>query len=265
MFISNNHESNTWFSFQAQSIVIYCLSIISVTCIISLGLYTSTQISGYHIDALNQPVNRSTCVCDCWDGYFRGRHGRTGYKTFYFNYEQQTIVILGIVLFYSELLRRYILNFIFHRHYALCLVIPSIYSNFYGAWSIMNYLNDHDYHRMLKSQTFFSVTELIATYIFTQCLMMKAFRYVPISYLISLSSIACLHIFLARNELHFQHLWRNTGLLLSDVIALLWLIHGLIRYHRFRLDQQIIGIWCTLTCSLAIFYYCVCPFREKSK
>ncbi|CAF4461540.1 unnamed protein product, partial [Rotaria magnacalcarata] len=161
------------FSSQIQSITIHLLSTIFSALIISVGLVVSTEISGYNLETMYYPVSKETCTCDCWDGYFRGRFPRGHYKIFYFNYEQSIIILLCILLFYGELLRKFLFKIIFDREFILLLLIPSVYSNFYGVWSIINYINDQDYDRMLKSQSYFSLTELIATFIFYQCLTMK--------------------------------------------------------------------------------------------
>ncbi|CAF3617896.1 unnamed protein product, partial [Rotaria sp. Silwood2] len=93
MILSTNE--NQFYS-QIQSIIIHLLSTIFVTLIISIGLVTSTQISGYHLQNVYFSVDKNSCTCDCWDGFFRGKYGRGGYKIFYFNYEKQIIILLCI-------------------------------------------------------------------------------------------------------------------------------------------------------------------------
>ncbi|UJR09623.1 hypothetical protein I4U23_013857 [Adineta vaga] len=250
--------------FQLKSIILFTLSILAAGLVISIGLVTSTQVSGYHLQNMYFPVQKNSCTCDCWDGFFRGRHSRGGYKTFYFNYEQQTITILCILLFYAELLRHVLLNMILRKQFILVLLIPSIYSNFYGVWSIINYLNDHDYVRMLKSQIYFSSTELIASYIFYQCLLIRNKLQIPIWCIYLLSTIASLHIIIAFSELNADQLGRNIGLLLSDIINLTWIIVFFIKNSKLRPNMRTICIWLLIALGLWLFYHIVCPFREKS-
>jgi hypothetical protein len=264
MILSNDLSVNkNPFYSQIRSIIIYCLSTIAATLVISIGLVTSTQVSGYHLQNVYFSVDRERCTCDCWDGYFRGVHSRGGYKTFYFNYEQQTMILLCILLFSSELLRQILLNMILKMQFILILLIPSIYSNFYGVWSILNYMNDHDYDRMLKSQIYFSLTELIASYIFYQCLIIKNKTHIPTWCIYLLCTISFLHIILAWGELNSDRMGRNIGLILSDLISLVWVAIVYIKRHRLRPNMRTIYVWLCITICLWLFYHIFCPFREN--
>ena len=257
-------DENLFYS-QIKSIILYIFSTIAATLVISIGLVTSTQLSGYHLQNVYFPVEKDTCTCNCWDGFFRGLHSRGGYKIFYFNYERQTIVILCILLFYSELLRHILLNMILRKKFLLLLLIPSIYSNFYGVWSIMNYINDHDYDRMLKSQIYFSLTELIASYIFYQCLIINNIKQISSKFIYLLCTISSLHIILAFGELNSDRLGRNIVLILSDLISLVWIIMMFVNNHRLRPNRRTTCIWLFVALCLWLFYHIVCPFREKTK
>ncbi|CAF1082052.1 unnamed protein product [Rotaria magnacalcarata] len=251
------------FSSQIQSITIHLLSTIFSALIISVGLVVSTEISGYNLETMYYPVSKETCTCDCWDGYFRGRFPRGHYKIFYFNYEQSIIILLCILLFYGELLRKFLFKIIFNREFILLLLIPSVYSNFYGVWSIINYINDQDYDRMLKSQSYFSLTELIATFIFYQCLTMKS--KIPSWLIYFLCTISCLHIFLAFGELNLDQMGRNFALVLSDIISLIWIIIMFIKNPRLKPNLRTTSIWLFVALCLWLFYHFVCQFREKNK
>jgi hypothetical protein len=255
-------DENLFYS-QIKSVILYIFSTIAVTLIISIGLVVSTEISGYHLQNVYFPVAKDTCKCDCWDGFFRGVHSRGGYKIFYFNYERQIIIILCILLFYSELLRHILLNIIQRKKLILLLLIPSIYSNFYGVWSIINYINDSDYNRMLKSQIYFSLTELIASYIFYQCLVIKTTKQISSWFIYLLCTISCLHILLAFGELNSDRMGRNIGLVLSDLINVGWIIVMLARDHRLRPNRRTTCIWLFVALCLWLFYHIFCPFREK--
>jgi hypothetical protein len=245
---------------QFKSIILYLCSTIVATLIISIGLVTSTQVSGYHLQNVYFSVDKNSCTCDCWDGFFRGVHSRGGYKTFYFNYEQQTMILLCILLFYGELLRQILLNILLKRR--AILLIPSIYSNFYGVWSIINYLNDHDYYRMLKSQIYFSVTELIASYLFYQCLIIKNKTQIPSWIVYLLSTISFLHIILAFGELNTDRIARNIVLILSDLISLGWVIMMFVKKYQLRPNRRTIYKWLFVALCLWLFYHVFCPFLE---
>ena len=256
-------QSNSVRSYM-KSIAIYCFSSMAATIVISLGLYISTQLSGYNLENMYHSVDRKKCSCDCWDGYFRGIHSRGGYKTFYFNYEKQTILILGLLLFTSELLRKILLDMIQRRHITCILLIPSIYSSFYGTWCIINYLNDHDYNRMLRSQTFFWMTELITTHLFSQCLNAKNPSKIPSWWIYVLSAIASLHLFLALEELDAERMSRNVFIILSDLTVLIWMIVMRIRTYPQRPENRSICIWVSLTFTLWLLYRLFFSFRERS-
>ena len=245
-----------------RSMAVYIVSIIAVAVVISVGMFVGSELSGYFPPNIMFPVDRQKCTCDCWDGFFRGLHARGGYKSFYFNYEKQTIVLLSILLFYSELLRKLLVRMIIQRHFRLLVLIPSIYSNFYGIWSFINYINDHDYNRMLRSQGFFSATELVATYIFYQGLMIKQLKEVPAWFLHVLCSITPLHIFFAMRELNGNLMARNIALVLSDWLCLAWVTTILVKHPSSRPDLKTIGLWLLTVFGLWSFYHLVCPFRE---
>ena len=247
----DNEESNE--TSGIRSVLILISSIIFVTLVVSLGLFISTEISGYNPETLLLPIDKSTCVCGCWDGLFRGRHGRGGYKTFYFNYEKQMIVIVGLFLFGCDLLRRFFLELFWAKRFSFVLLIPAIYSNYYGAWNLINYINDHDYTRMLKSQIFFSVTELVATCLFSQLLKKQnSMKFSPNSIYL-LVSISLIHIQIATGELDFDRMQRNVPLILSDIINLVFVTILLINFPRFRPNLRTVGFWSIIT---ILFWFC---------
>lgn len=249
---------------QIKSIVLYFLSTVAAGLVISIGLVTSTQVSGYHLQNVYFPVAKNSCTCDCWDGFFRGVYSRGGYKFFYFNYEKPTIIILCILIFYCEILRQTLLNIFLKRQINLFLLIPSIYANFYGIWSIINYINDRDYDRMLKSQAYFSITELIASYTFYQCLIIKNKTKIPSWMIYLLTTISFLHIILAFGELNSNQMGRNIALILSDIISLIWVAMLFTKNYKLRPNMRTIYTWLFVTLCLWLFYHIVCPYREKT-
>lgn len=248
---------------QMKKILIYCASTIATIVIITTGIFLGTQVSGYNPDNIQNPVDRKTCTCNCWDGFYRGPYGRGGYKTFYINYEQQTVVLLGLFLFCAELLRHFLIKLFIHRRFSLVLLLPAIYANFYGIWCIINYVNDHEYSRLLPSQVFFSITELITTYIFYRCLLLtKDDPPIQASSVYLVATICSLHILLALGQLNISLIFRNIGLLTPDFIGLFWAIFLMIKKPPLRpyiLDGY---IWFTVGLFLFLFYIVVCPFVE---
>jgi hypothetical protein len=260
MFSSNDEKT---LSSQIKSILLYILSTIAASVVISIALVISTQISGYHLQNVYFPVNKHTCTCDCWDGFFRGIYSRGGYKLFYFNYEKPAIVILCLLLFYGDLLRQTLLNMVLKHRLIFVLLLPAIYSNFYGAWSLINYINDHDYHRMLKSQIYFSITELIANFILYQCLVTKNKSEIRPWFIYLLCTISSIHILLALGELNIYQFGRNLAIISSDLISLIWITIALVRNPRLRPNKQTAFLWLVIAICLWLFYHIVCPFLEK--
>jgi len=124
------------------------------------------------------------------------------------------IPIVFIFLFYAQLLKEIltkIIKLIWNdltrknqnsnlRYGVLINLLIAVYSNYYGIWSVINYLNDKDY-RMLKSQIFFSVTELIPSFIYFKCLnrfdlVTNKYQPITLSIIYPILSISCLHIYL---------------------------------------------------------------------
>lgn len=263
MELNKDDEKFALFEFeQVRLILLFVFTCCLTSFIICMGLFGSTEISGYNLQNLYQPVNRSSCTCDCWDGFYRGPYGRGGYKTFYFNYDKQMILIFGLVYFYSELLRQYLLKFIEKRSILFLITIPSAYANFYGIWSIINYLNDQDYDRMLKSQTFFSVTELLCAFLLLQLVASSDFYSTRPSILFFLALISSVHIVLALNELNLAFFQRNFFLILPDFIQLILVSLVLKNNPRRRPSQRTIFQFLLSAILLYVFYRKFCPFRE---
>lgn len=107
------------------------------------------------------------------------------------------------------------------RLFILFALGVSIYSNYYGVWSFINYLNDRD-NRMFNSQLFYLITELIPTYVYyklldryttiklvdmndanTKIIKLKylfVYRPIELNFIWPLLFISLLHIFLAMPE-----------------------------------------------------------------
>ena len=276
-------------------------SILLTTFIIAGGLFLSTEITGYNRDSLDHPVNRKTCECGCWDGFFRGKYSRlsqgTLYKAFYFNYDKQIIVILAIFLLYSHLIKEILIKIIkllifnFNNIRFGCLInlLISSYSNYYAGWVLRNYLNDRHYE-MIYSQTFFALTEFIPSYIYYQYLEKensnKIHKHITLSIVYPVLFIACLHLFLALPE---RILWgfltssyndaatnktRDIFLMLNDIAGIIFSIYYLLQIRKNGVESHFnknlslgnghsfyLKFWSSICFILYIFYRLFCSIN----
>ncbi len=133
------------------------------------------------------------------------------YKSVYLNYDYETIIILFIFLVYGQFLKEILTKLIrecfrpknIRFHILFCLSV-SVYSHFFGIWAIINYINERDY-RFLNSQIFFSLSELIPSYLYYKYLTRfdKATgdpKVIKISVVYTILFISILHIYLASFE-----------------------------------------------------------------
>lgn len=165
---------------------------------------------------------------------------------------------MGIFLFYAELLRNLLVKVVASRRPITLLLLPAIYSNFYGTWNIINYLSDHDYHRMLPSQIYFSITELVANYIFYRCLLVtKADASIPPSFIYLVATICSVHLLLAAGELNIKLVRRNISLLIPDLISLSWVAILMTRNHEIRPNRDNAITWLFIGFGILVFYYTV--------
>jgi hypothetical protein len=304
------------FKTNAYKIITFVLSTLLTVLVISIGLVMSTAFTGYYEYNIKNPVDKNSCKCDCWDGLYRGVHAReshnTLYKAFYFNYDKQLIVILFAFLLYAQLLREILVKIIktflqnFHsilnnsseysndsevykrrniRYGVLINLIVSTFSNYFGLWAIINYLNDRDY-RMIRSQIFFSLTELLPSYLYFEYLNRfdldkKALKPISLSIVYPIFFICSLHIYLASFE---RILWgfftgnhddanrnkvRDILLITNDIGGFLFSIYYLYKSNRISSMENVIAghghfyyikYWLFITLILYIIYYLFCSF-----
>jgi len=134
------------------------------------------------------------------------------------------------------------------RYGVLINLLISVYSNYYGIWSIINYLNDKDY-RMLKSQIFFSLSELIPSYLYFECLnrydlKSNKFQSITLSVIYPILSVSILHIYLGLLE---RLLWgffaskyadaarnrpRDILLIINDICGIMFSIYYIIKIKK---------------------------------
>ena len=321
---------------RATSMSTALLAVSISTVILCGGLYLSAAISGSNQYTVEHPVDILNCTCSCWDGKFRGLHGRKGvglgkeYKTFYFNFDKEMWYVIFIVLMFGGLMlhktidrmirlvfcevyglvrsKRHhtvhshpFLQWVYHgleggekeehetqdvtrplRYSNFVLTCTSIYSNFYGLWSILNYINDRD-QRMIYSQWFFTLTELISSYILYDSMSRyrrasaKRITYQGVSadQAYTVISISALHIFLALPE---KILWglfsssdeaqlqkvkiRDMGLMSTDFLGLLWGIgYLIIAYRREPHTYRKPALYAVFVFALWIMYKIFCSFE----
>ena len=134
------------------------------------------------------------------------------------------------------------------RYSVLINLLISIYSNYYGIWNIINYLNDKDY-RMLKSQIFFSLSELIPSSLYFEYLnrfdlKSNKFQSITLSVIYPILSVSILHIYLGLFE---RLLWgffaskyadanrnrpRDILLIINDVCGIIFSIYYMIKIKK---------------------------------
>ena len=203
---------------------------------------------GYYPYNIENPVDKESCTCDCWDGFYRSKYPRTShdseYKIFYFNYEKRFLPVIYLVLLtikISDVILAKLSTLLFEdlklkiknisaarrstcqlgslRILSAFNALCALASHWYAAWVCINYLNEFD-DRMIRSQVFFMITEFIPMYIYYKT--MNRFEpdedkpsepttknEVSLEHLLPIACISCLHLYLALNE---QVLW---GLFLS--------------------------------------------------
>lgn len=126
----------------------------------------------YAWNVVKTPVNKDRCACTCWDALFKGPYQHDKFKTYkdvYFNLTSTTlkiwaVTIAAILLVYECL--RWLIKIYFQgrlRNSMALLVAASLYPHYYGWWMIFNYLNDKIF-RQFYHQIFFSLTELLSTF-----------------------------------------------------------------------------------------------------
>ena len=188
------------------------------------------------------------------------------------------------------------------RYGCLINLIICSYSNYYGIWCVINYLNDRDY-RMIRSQLFFSITELIPSYIYFEYLDrydLNFYTHKPISLSViyPVLFISFLHIYIAVFE---KILWgfftsthkdanrnkiRDLFLVLNDISAILFSVYHLIKISKKNyfensinnvtntnntskiilkryVDKNHLKLWILFILFLYTFYYMFCSFENK--
>jgi hypothetical protein len=306
--------------------LIFTFSTLATTFIISVGLVVSTEISGYNKanKPVNKQSCGCDCWDGLFRGPHARSSNNTFYKAFYFNYDKQFVLILFVFLFYAQLLKEVLVKLIklavqkvrylylnktcfnyelatdsvtnhgdFNltytnniRYDCLFNLIICSYSNYYGIWSIINYLNDRDF-RMLNSQLFFSITELLPSLIYFEYLdrfdlTSKAYKPVNPSIVYAVLFISFLHIYLAMVE---KIMWgfftsnyldanrnkiRDLLLILNDITSIGFCIFHLLKINKGKKTLRksffdrgnlfYAKIWLLIDIFLYFFYLFFCSF-----
>jgi hypothetical protein len=213
------------------------------------------------------------------------------YKSVYLNYDYQTTIILFIFLVYGQFLKEILTKVItecyrrprnLRADFLICLSI-SVYSHFYGFWMLINYINDRD-NRMLSSQIFFSLSELIPSYLYYKYLnrfenTTREIKPIKLSVIYPILFISVLHIYIASLE---RLLWgffvtkfedanrsrlRDFCLILNDlsgiILAIYWLFkENKDKKHNLKDHLFYIKSWTIICLFLYFFYYFFCSFEH---
>lgn len=295
------------FIINSNKIFLFIFASLLTTLIITMSMVLSTTISGYNPGSLNNPVDKKNCKCDCWDGFYRGIHDKTSagtyYKAFYFNYDSHTIIILFVFLFYSQMLKEVLVKILklviidceiffgskeinsmqkqkYLRYGVLINLLIAVYSNYYGIWNVINYLNDRD-NRMINSQLFFSISELVPSYLYFKFLNRYDLKngdhnLIPLHAVYPVLFISVLHIYLALGE---QILWgffttqisnsnnlRDFFLVLNDIFGILFSIFYFIKIEKKNFKNlasrnfHYFKYWFIICMLLYFFYKIFCAF-----
>ena len=141
-------------------------------------------------------------------------------------------------------------------------LIAVIYSNYYGIWSLINYLNDRD-NRMMNSQLFFSITELVPSIIYfkrvkkySSCNQysskVKSTNNSSLLEVYMILFVSLVHIFLAIGEKILwgfilfdveasRNLIRDFNLIISDLLGVLFYVRTLyydLKEHQFSYKKH---------------------------
>ena len=240
------------------------------TIVVAFFFVKINDLLGYHRDNIRNPVNKNSCSCQCWDGFYRSKYPRTShgteYKIFYFNYERKFVAIIYLVLIgikVSDRILSKLFGLIFEdikhfwnrysndraksqpsafslRPFSAINILFALASNIYAVWACVNYINESD-DRMINSQLFFMATEFIPTYVYYQTLnrytsnQKDVKNRVTIDHLVPIVCISALHLYIAVSE---EVLW---GLVLSS--------------HRANLIRDIVLVFSDIFGLIFAIYY----------
>lgn len=123
--------------------------------------------------------------------------GIASYKHMYFNatsnvFKMWATVVFGIIIFYETVKYLTLLAFQNRIRYSMVILFSTaIFSHYYSWWVYINYWND-DFYSQWYHQLFFSITELISTFLVIQLADHKN----PITHrkALTIAGIAILHV-----------------------------------------------------------------------
>lgn len=130
-------------------------------------------------DVSSRKVDRSTCGgCACWDTLSKAPYAAAGYRYVYHNMEIETLLLFGMIVLACNALERtlaHAMSIVAKRRLALpaaaasLLSVVSVAVSFGAMW---HYVNDNDdtTNRMIPTQAYFLVSELLSCFCIVQCL-----------------------------------------------------------------------------------------------
>ena len=127
-------------------------------------LYTAFSLEAEAASNGGRSVDRSSCDCTCFDGKFKAGYDVSGYKSVYFNLDEQLPQIVAVSALYFTLAILAVRTLMTHVLYwrvrwsMALLATAAFYPNFYSYWMLFNYNNDR-FYRLLPAQLFYAATE----------------------------------------------------------------------------------------------------------
>ncbi|CAK9804095.1 hypothetical protein ANTRET_LOCUS6897 [Anthophora retusa] len=187
----------------------------------------------YFWQEYSRDVDKQYCSCSCWDTVFKGSYesGIASYKHMYFNATSNTLkiwmtIVIGVIIFYEVV--KHLTWLAFQNRLRLSMIIlftTAIFSHYYTWWVYMNYWNDEFYSQWYH-QLFFSVTELISTFLVVHLADSK--NSITHRKAFGIAAIAILHIvaggwdqFIAnvvRGEGYAHQVVRDLGFMIPDIL-----------------------------------------------
>jgi len=156
------------------NLMVFALTAGTVFALVMLtGVVNYLESAGWAEEDGAWKVDKETCSCSCWDRRIKGKappFPKGPYKAMYINSEATTVWMMLLTVFYVtsavKLFEKIWDLVVFKRDQIrieyLLVLPPMFYANIYSWWATIMYLNDA-WYKMIKHQSYFAVTEWIAT------------------------------------------------------------------------------------------------------
>ncbi|KAL2734226.1 uncharacterized protein V1478_003924 [Vespula squamosa] len=206
----------------------------------AIGILAPLTIPPLHIAFLYyfwqeyaRDVDKQYCSCSCWDTVFKGSYesGIASYKHMYFNATMNSLkiwitIVIGIVTFYETV--KYLIWLAFQQRLRFSMMLlfsTAVFSHYYSWWVYINYWND-DFYSQWYHQLFFSITELMSTFLVVHLADKKTLLTNKKAF--AIITIAVLHIVaggwdqfvenVVRGEGYAHQVVRDLGFMIPDIL-----------------------------------------------